>query len=88
MNNLPAIFPVRADLVGVFGYFQSVTYRKSRAGFFHHLFGFVEGIDRERDDVGILSPEFIKMRLEVGYLPNAIRSPDATVKDDNGVFAL
>jgi len=28
------------------------------------------------------------MRLEIGDLPNAIRSPDATVKDDDGVFAF
>jgi hypothetical protein len=32
--------------------------------------------------------EFLKMRLEVGDLPNAIGSPYASVKDDDGILAL
>jgi len=28
------------------------------------------------------------MRLEIGNLPNAVGSPNATVKDDDGIFTL
>ena len=31
--------------------------------------------------------EFLKMGLIIGDLPNTVRSPDAAVKNDNGVFA-
>ena len=88
VDDAAPLFPIRADLVGVFRDFQAVSNRKSRAGLFHHLFGFVERVDGKGDDVGIFALEFLDMRLEVGYLPDAVRSPDATVKDDDGVFAF
>jgi hypothetical protein len=50
------------------------------------LFGFVEGIDGKGDHVCMFLFELIDMSLEVGYLPNAVRSPDTAVEDDNGVF--
>ena len=28
------------------------------------------------------------MCLEVGYLPNAVRSPDAAIENDSGIFAF
>jgi hypothetical protein len=28
------------------------------------------------------------MRLVVGYLPNAVRSPDSAIKDDDGIVAF
>jgi hypothetical protein len=86
MNNLASVFPISAYLVGVFGDFQSVADRERGAGFFHHLVGFVERIDREGDHVGIFSPKLLHMRLEVGDLPDAVGSPDAAVKNYHRVF--
>ena len=88
MDDAAAFFPIRADLVGVFGDFQAVSDRERRAGFFDHLFGFVERVDGKCDDIGIFLFEFFDMRLEVGYLPNAIRSPDAAIENNDGIFAF
>jgi hypothetical protein len=88
VNDAAAFFPVSADLVGVFGNFQAVADGKRRAGLLHHLFGFVERIDRKCDDVGILVFEFFYVRLKVGDLPDAVRSPDTTIENDDGVLAL
>jgi len=79
--------PVGADFVSILRNLEAITDGKSRAGALDHFLGFVEGIDGERDDVGILRLEFFKMGLIVGDLPNAVRSPDAAVKDDHRVFA-
>jgi hypothetical protein len=87
MNDFTSIFPIRPHLVGVLWNFESITNWERRAGFFDHLFGFVEWIDRQSDDVGVLLLELVNVRLEIGYLPNAVRSPDAAVKDADGVFA-
>ena len=87
VDNGAAFFPIGADFVGVLWNFESIADRKGRAGALDHFLGFVEGIDREGDDVGILCFEFLKMRLIVGDLPNTVRSPDAAVEDDDGVFA-
>jgi hypothetical protein len=50
--------------------------------------GFGERVNRKGDDGGILLCEFSDVRLEVGYLPNAIRSPDTAIENDNGIFTL
>ena len=87
VNNGAALFPVGTDFVGVLWNLEAIANRKSRAGALDHFFGFVERIDGEGDDVGILCFEFVKVRLIVGNLPNTVRSPDAAVEDDDGVFA-
>ena len=86
VDNGAALFPVGADFVGVLWNFEAIADRKGRAGALDHFLGFVERIDGERDDVGILCFEFLKVRLIVGDLPNTVRSPDAAVEDDDGVF--
>lgn len=88
VNNAAAFFPVCADLVGIFGNFEAVADGKRRAGFFRHLLGLIERIDGESDDLGILALEFVNMRLIVGNLPDAVRSPDSAIENDDGVFAL
>lgn len=88
MNDAAAFFPVRADFVGVLWDFEAVADRKRRAAALDHCFGFVERIHRERDDIAVLVFKFVQMRLEVGNLPNAIGSPNAAVKYDDGVFAF
>jgi hypothetical protein len=88
VDDAAPFFPVRADRVGVLRDFQAVSNRKSRAGLFHHLFGFVERVDGKADDVGIFLFEFFDMCLEVGYLPDAVGSPDAAVKNDDGIFTI
>jgi hypothetical protein len=50
--------------------------------------GFGERVNRKGDDVGILLCEFSDMGLEVGYLPNAIGSPDTAIENDNSIFTL
>ena len=88
VNDAAAFFPICADFVGIFRNFEAVADGKRRAGFFHHLFGLIERIDGQGDDVGVLALEFFNMRLIVGNLPDAVGSPDAAIKDDDGVFAL
>jgi hypothetical protein len=88
MDDTAAFLPIRADLVGVFGDFQVVSDRERRAGLFNHLFGFVERIDRKCDDIGIFLLELFDMGLEVGDLPNAIRSPYAAIENNDGIFAF
>ena len=88
VNNFSAIFPIGADFVGVFGNFQAVTDRKCRAGALDHFFGFFQGIDRERYDFCGFLLELFDMRLKVGYLPNAVGSPDAAIEYDDGVLAF
>jgi hypothetical protein len=87
MNDAAAFLPVCADLVGVFGNIQPVSDRERRAGFFDHLFGFVQRIDGKRDYVCIFLFEFFDMRLKVDYLPNAVRSPHAAIENKDGIFA-
>jgi len=87
VNNAAAFFPVGADFVGILWNFEAIADRKGRAGALDHFLGFVERIDGEGDDIGVLRLEFIKMRLIVGDLPNTVGSPDAAVEDDDGVFA-
>jgi hypothetical protein len=48
---------------------------------------FFQWIDGKGDDVGVLLFEFCDVRLVVGYLPNAVGSPDAAVEEDDGIFA-
>lgn len=86
MDDAAAFLPIRADLVRVFRDFQTESDRERRAGLFDHLFGFVERVNRKRDDIGVFLFEFFAMRLKVGYLPNAVRSPDAAIENDNGIF--
>ena len=88
MNNLASVFPIRANLVGVFGDFQSVADRERSAAFVSHFYCFVEWIDGQRDHVGVFLLELVDMRLKVGYLPDAVRSPDAAVKNYHPVFAF
>jgi hypothetical protein len=88
MDDAAAFLPVRSHLVGVFGNFQPVRDRESRAGFFDHLFGLIERVNRKRDYVGIFLFEFFDMRLEVGYLPNAVRSPDAAIEKDDCILTF
>ena len=88
VDNTAPLFPVCADLVGVLGHFQTIADRKRRAGFLNHLFGFVGRINGKSDDVGVLLLEFLDMRLEVGYLPDAVRSPDAAIENNNGILAF
>ena len=87
MDDAAAFLPVRADLIGVFGDFQAIPDWEGRSGLFDHLFGFVERVDRKPDDVGIFFFEFFDMRLEVGDLPNAVRSPYAAIENNDGIFA-
>ena len=87
VDNGAAFFPVGADFVGIFWNFEAIADRKGRAGALDHFLGFVERIDGEGDDVGVLCFEFLKVRLVIGDLPNAIRSPNAAVEDDDSVFA-
>jgi hypothetical protein len=47
---------------------------------------FLQWIDGKRDDFGVLLFEFLEMRLVVGNLPNAVGSPDAAIKEDDGIF--
>ena len=86
MDDVAAHFPVGADFVGVLWNLKVIADRKGRAGSLDHFLGFVERIDGEGDDIGVLRLEFIKMRLIVGDLPNTVGSPDAAVEDDDGVF--
>lgn len=88
MDDAAPFFPVRADAVGVFRNFQTVADGESRAGALDHFFGFVDGVNRERDDVDVFLFEFFEMGLVVGNLPNAVGSPDATIVNDNGVFGF
>jgi hypothetical protein len=53
-----------------------------------HLFRFIERVDGQRDDVGIFLFELFEMSLEIGYLPNAIGSPQAAVENDHGILAF
>ena len=87
VDDVAAHFPVGADFVGVLWNLKVIADRKGRAGSLDHFLGFVERIDGEGDDVGILCFEFLKVRLIVGDLPNTVRSPDAAVENDDGVFA-
>lgn len=87
VENAAPFFPICADLVGVFGNFEPVADWKCCAGALDHLLGFVQRIDGQGDDVGVLSFELFKMGLIIGDLPYAVRSPDAAVEDDDGVFA-
>jgi hypothetical protein len=48
---------------------------------------FFQWIDGKGNDVGVLLFEFCDVRLVVGYLPNAVGSPDAAVEEDDGIFA-
>jgi len=66
VDDAPALFPVGADFVGIFGNFEAITDGKGRAGAFDHLFGFLQRIDGEGDNIGILFFELLDMRLEVG----------------------
>ena len=88
VDDATTLFPISADFVGIFRHFEPIADRKGRAGFCDHFFGFVERIDRQGDDIGILCFEFLKMGLIVGDLPDAVGSPDAAVEDDDGVFAF
>jgi len=87
VDDAAPLFPVGADFVGILWDFEAIADRKGRAGALDHFLGFVERIDGEGDNVGILCFEFLKVRLIVGDLPNTVRSPDAAVEDDDGVFA-
>ena len=88
MDDAAAFLPVGAHLVGVGGNCKPVADRERRAGLFDHLFGFVERVNGKRDDIGVFFLEFVDMRLEVGYLPNAVGSPDAAIENDDGIFAF
>jgi hypothetical protein len=88
MEDAAAFLPIRADLVGVLRDFQPVPDRKRRPGLFDHLFGFVERVDGKRNDIGIFLRKFFDVRLEVGYLPNAVGSPDAAIENDDGIFTF
>ena len=88
VNDAAPFFPVRTDFVGVLRDFKAVADRKLRAGLLDHLFGFVERVDRQRDDIDVLVFEFVYVRLKIGDLPNAVGSPNATVIDDDRVFAF
>jgi len=88
VDDAAPFLPVGADFVGVLRDFETVTDGKRRAGFCDHLLGFVEGVDRERDDRRVFLFEFFQMRLVIGNLPNAVGSPNAAVKDDDGIFAF
>jgi hypothetical protein len=48
----------------------------------------IERVNRKRDYVGIFLFEFFDMRLEVGYLPNAVRSPDAAIEKDDCILTF
>ena len=48
---------------------------------------FFQWIDGKGNDVGVLLFELCDVRLVVGYLPNAVGSPDAAVEEDDGIFA-
>jgi hypothetical protein len=87
VNYFASIFPIGADFVRVLRDFQTIANRERGASFFHHLFGFVEGIDGEGDYICVFLLKLIDMRLEIGYLPDAVGSPDAAVKNYHGVFA-
>jgi hypothetical protein len=87
VDNAAAFFPIRADFVGVFWNFQAIADGERRAGLFDYFFGFIERIDGKRDDLGIFLLEFVDMGLEVGYLPNAVGSPNSPIKDDDRIFA-
>jgi hypothetical protein len=88
VNDTAAFFPVSADFVSIFRYFQAVTDRKTRAGTLDHLFCLVQRIYGKGDDLGVLLFEFFKVSLIIGYLPNAVGSPDTAVENDHGVFRL
>ena len=87
VENAAPFFPISADALGILRHFQSIANRKSRAGLFDHLFGFIERVDGKSDDIGILTAELVDVSLIVGDLPNAVRSPDAAVEYDHGIFA-
>ena len=59
VNDTSPLFPVRADFVGILRDFEAVADRKLSAGFVDHLFGFVERVDRQRNDIGALAFEFV-----------------------------
>jgi hypothetical protein len=88
VDDAAARFPVRPYLVGIFRDLQAVPDRERSAGLFDHFFGLIERVNRKRDYVGIFLFEFVDVRLEVGYLPNAVRSPDAAIENDDGIFAF
>ena len=44
VNDAAPFFPVGADAVGIFRYFEAITDGKCRAGFCDHLLGFIERI--------------------------------------------
>ena len=88
MNDFTSIFPIRAHLVGIFWNSESITNWERRAGFVGHFNGFVEGIDGQCDHDGVFLLELVDMRLEVGQLPDAVRSPDTAVKNYHRVFAF
>ena len=58
VNDAAPFFPVGADAVGIFRYFEAITDGKCRAGLCHHLLGFIERVYRQGDDVGVLGCEF------------------------------
>ena len=45
VNDAAPFFPVGADTVGIFRYFEAITDGKCRAGLCDHLLGFIEWID-------------------------------------------
>ena len=88
MNDAAPLLPIGADLVGILRDLEPVADGECRAGLFNHFLGFVGRVYRKRDDLGIFLLEFFKMCLEVGDLPNAVGSPYAAVKNDDGIVAL
>jgi hypothetical protein len=88
VNDTAAFFPVSADFVGIFRYFQAVTNGKSRSRALDHFCCLIQRIYGKRDDLGVLLFEFLKVSLVIGYLPNAVGSPDAPIENDHGVFRL
>ncbi len=66
VDDTAAFFPVSADLVRVLWHFQSVADGEGRAGLLNHLFGFVEGVDGQGNDVDIFFFELDDLRLVVG----------------------
>ena len=88
VNDLAPFFPVGTNFGGISWHFQAVADGKRRFDSFGHLFSFTYGINREGYDVYVLFLELVKVSLVVGQLPNTVGSPDATIENDNRVFAL
>jgi hypothetical protein len=88
VNDAAPFFPVGAYSIGIFGYFKAVADRKVCAGFCDHLLGLFERIDGQRHDICVLGFEFFVVSLVIGNLPNAIRSPNAAIVNNDGVLAF